>query len=437
MRGLFARILAWFLGTLLFSAGAFFLSSFLFAPGKMQRDQFLHRIVDYEFADAVRAFEGGGQPALGAYLDRMRAMVGNKYHLLDAQGTDLRTGAVRKDLLVVAPPPRWSVFPPRSFRINQASSNGRYIFVIDISVRSDPTWDVLSFGWIVAVVVLLVYALAFTLARPIGRLRETVKRFGQGDLTARAQLKRKDEIGDLGAAFDEMADRIQTLLAAERRLLQDVSHELRSPLARLNFALELVRKNPASDEAFQRVKKEVNRISRLIGDLLQVTRVEGDSLSRNDEAIEFGPFLKEIVEDCGLEATGRGCRIELQSEGVGAGTGMGEFRGDRELLRRAVENVLRNAIRYSPAGQSVEITARRECNELVFTIRDYGPGVPEPELEAIFHPFHRVEEDRNRASGGGVGLGLSIAHRAVLLHHGSISASNAAPGLRVQIRLPG
>lgn len=430
MRGLFARILAWFLGTLLFSAVAFFLSSFLFAPGKMQRDQFLHRIVDYEFADAVRAFEAGGPPALGAYLDRMRAMVGNKYHLLDAQGTDLRTGAVRKDLLVAAPPPRWSVFPPRSFRINQASSNGRYIFVIDISVRNDPTWDVLSFGWIIAVVVLLVYALAFTLARPIGRLRETVKRFGQGDLTARAQLKRKDEIGDLGAAFDEMADRIQTLLAAERRLLQDVSHELRSPLARLNFALELVRKNPSSDEAFQRVKKEVGRISRLIGDLLQVTRVEGDSLSRNDEAIEIGPFLGEIVEDCGLEATGRGCRIELRSEGVG------EFRGDPELLRRAVENVLRNAIRYSPPGQSVEVTASVEGNELVFTIRDYGPGVPEPELEAIFHPFHRVEEDRNRASGGGVGLGLSIAQRAVLLHHGSISASNAQPGLCVRIRLP-
>ena len=430
MRGLFARILAWFLATLLFSIAAFFFSAFLFAPRKMQRDQFLRRIVDYEFADAIRAFEAGGPPALGAYLDRMTGIVGNRYHLLDAQGVDLRTGVVRKDLLVVTPPPRWRILPPRSFRIKQASSDGRYTFVINIEVHYDPTWDVISFGWIIAVVVLLVYALAFTLARPIGRLQETVKRFGQGDLTVRAQLKRKDEIGNLGAAFDEMADRIETLLAAERRLLQDVSHELRSPLARLNFALELVRKNPSSDEAFQRVKKEVSRISRLIGDLLQVTRVEGDSLSRNDEAIAIGPFLSEIVEDCQLEATVRGCRVEHRSEGVG------EFRGDRELLRRAVENVLRNAIRYTPPGQSVEVTAMREGSELLFTVRDYGPGVPEPELEAIFHPFHRVEEDRNRASGGGVGLGLSIAHRAVLLHHGSISASNAQPGLCVQIRLP-
>jgi two-component system sensor histidine kinase CpxA len=423
-------MLAWLLATLLFGVVAFFLSSFLFAPGKMQRDQFLHRIVDYEFADAVRAYESGGAPALGAYLDRMTALVSNKYYLLDTQGTDLRTGAVRKDLLVATPPPRWRVLPPRSFRILQPSRDGRYVFVIDITVHYDPTWDLLSFGWIIAVIVLLAYALAFTLARPIGRLRETVMRFGQGDLSARAHLKRKDEIGELGLAFDEMALRIETLLAAERRLLQDVSHELRSPLARLSFALELVRKSPSSEDVFQRAKKEVDRISRLIADLLQVTRVEGDSGTRNDEVISTDELLGEIVEDCSLEAAARGCRIDLRENEVR------EFRGDHELLRRAVENVLRNAIRYTPSGQSVEITSGSENNELVIAVRDYGPGVPERELEAIFRPFHRVEEDRNRAGGGGVGLGLSIAQRAVLLHHGRISASNAQPGLRVKIWLP-
>jgi two-component system sensor histidine kinase CpxA len=431
MRGLFAKLLAWFLASLLFSAGAFFFSSFVFAPGKMQRDQFFHRIVDFEFEDATRAYESGGPRALGVYLDRLNSLVTNQYYLLDAQGADLRNGAVRKDLLVVKSPSRWRILPPRSFRIKQISKDGRYVFVIDVSVHYDPTWDILSFGWIIAVVVLLVYALAFTLVRPIGRMREAVKSFGQGDLSARARLKRKDEIGELGAAFDEMAERIETLLAAERRLLQDVSHELRSPLARLSFALELVRKNPSSDEAFQRVKKEVRRISLLIGDLLQVTRVEGDAGSRNDESIAIGPFLSEVVEDCELEAQARDCRIELRDEGVG------EFRGDRELLRRAVENVLRNSIRYTPPGQSVDVTASHAGNDLLMTIRDYGPGVPETELEAIFRPFHRVEEDRNRASGGGVGLGLSIAYRAVLLHHGSISASNAQPGLSIQIRLPG
>jgi two-component system sensor histidine kinase CpxA len=430
VRGLFARLLAWFLATLLFGVGAFFLSSFLFAPGKMQRDQFLRRIVDYEFADAIRAYESGGAPALGAYFDHLKSLNANRYHLLDSQGMDLRTGAVRKDLMVIKRPPRWPIPASRSFHIYKTSHDGRYAFSIDVPVRYDPMGDLLTFGWIIVVVVLLVYALALTLARPIGRLRETVRRFGQGDLNARANLKRKDEIGDLGLAFDEMAKRIQTLLAAERRLLQDVSHELRSPLARLNFALELVRKNPLSDDAFQRVKKEVDRISRLIGDLLQVTRVEGDSGSRNDEVISTDEFLQEIVEDCNLEAAARGCRVELSEHGVH------QFRGDRELLRRAVENLLRNAIRYSPPEKSVEIVSTIAGSELVITVRDYGPGVPDRELEAIFRPFHRVEEDRNRASGGGVGLGLSIAYRAVLLHHGQISASNAQPGLRVEIRIP-
>ena len=209
-----------------------------------------------------------------------------------------------------------------------------------------------------------------------------------------------------------------------------MSHELRSPLARLSFALELVRKNPSSDEAFQRVKKEVDRISRLIADLLQVTRAEGDADCRNDELISTDEFLRELVEDCNFEAEARGCRIELREDAVG------EFKGDLELLRRAVENVVRNASRYTPPGQSVEVSSAVARGELVIAVRDYGPGVPERELEAIFRPFHRVEEDRNRAGGGGVGLGLSIAQRAVLLHHGTISASNADPGLRVEIRLP-
>ena len=156
MRGIFARILAWFLATLLFGVAAFFLSSFLFAPGKMQRDQFLRRIVDYEFADAVRAYESGGSPALGAYLDRMSRLVSNQYHLLDASGTDLRTGVVRKDMLAPTPPPHWRLLPPRSFRIHQISHDGRYVFVIDITVHNDPTSDLFTFGWIILVVVLLV-----------------------------------------------------------------------------------------------------------------------------------------------------------------------------------------------------------------------------------------------------------------------------------------
>jgi two-component system sensor histidine kinase CpxA len=171
-------------------------------------------------------------------------------------------------------------------------------------------------------------------------------------------------------------------------------------------------------------------MSRLIGDLLQVTRVEGDPRSRNDESIEIRAFLKEIVEDCGLEAMARGCQILMHDDGER------KVRGDRELLRSAFENVLRNAIRYTPAGQQVEVRMSGEAGYVVVVVRDFGPGVADEELTAIFRPFHRVEQDRNRASGGGVGLGLAIAQRAVFLHHGQIEARNAQPGLLVEIRLP-
>jgi two-component system sensor histidine kinase CpxA len=430
VKGIFARVLLWLFAILLLSVAGFVGSSILFAPKRMQGDRFLRRIIEYEFDGAVRAYESGRAPALREYCGRLNREVGNHYYLLDANGKDLVTGAVHKDLLS-SPPPRGFPFPPpRNIRIKRVANDGRYVFVIELAVDYGPARDVLTFVWIIAVVLVLAYALAVTLARPIRQLREMVMRFGRGDLSARAHQKRRDEIGDLAAAFDEMAERIQTLLAAERRLLQDVSHELRSPLARLSFALELVRKNPASNEAFARVKKEVDRMSQLIGDLLQVTRVEGDPGLRNDEPIEIGAFLREIVEDCSLEAMARGCQILMHDDGERS------LRGDRELLRSAFENVLRNAIRYTQAGQQVEVRMSGEAGQVVVAVRDFGPGVPEAELIAIFRPFHRVEQDRNRAGGGGVGLGLAIAQRAVFLHHGQIEARNAQPGLLVEIRLP-
>lgn len=433
MRGLFTRVLVWMLAILLLSVAGFFISAALFAPRRMQGDRFLHRIVDYEFDGAIRAYESGGVPALKAYCDRLNREVGNRYSLLDAQGRDLVTGTVQTDLREPGPPPpppRFPFPPPHDIKIRRASNDGRYFFVIQLPVDYGAARDMVTFVWIVSVALILAYLLTVTLARPIRKLRETVRRFGRGDLAARANLKRRDEIGDLAASFDEMADRIQTLMTAERRLLQDVSHELRSPLARLNFAVELVRKNPSSDEAFARVKKEVDRISRLIGDLLQVTRVEGDPATRNDENIDAGAFLREIAEDCSLEAMARGCQVMVHDDGERT------LRGDRELLRSAIENVLRNAIRYTQPGQTVEMRLSGEPGKIVVAVRDTGPGVPEDQLGAIFRPFHRVEEDRNRGNGGGVGLGLAIAQRAVLLHHGQIEARNAHPGLLVEIRLP-
>jgi two-component system sensor histidine kinase CpxA len=430
VRGIFARVVGWVFGILIFSFVAFVASSFLNAPRMMRNDRFFRRLLNYERDAALRAYQQEGIAGLRRNIDDLQLQNPNHYYLLDAQGVDVLTGRVRKDLLVQPAPPRFPFPPPREFRILNPSPDRRYTFVSELHAGTDWLADLITYGWICGAVVLLAYWMALTLARPIRKLTQTVLRFGQGDLGARARLRRRDEIGQLGRAFDDMAERIETLLGAERRLLQDVSHELRSPLARLNFALELLRNNPSSATAFDRAKKEVDRISRLIGDLLQVTRVEGDAATRNLESIDAGEFLREIIEDCGLEAAARGCTIALHDEADLT------VHVDRELLRRAVENVLRNAIRYSPEGGSVELTLAAGEREWSLRVRDSGPGVPVDQLEAIFRPFHRVDEDRSRANGGGVGLGLSIAQRAVLLHHGTIAARNAEPGLVIEMRLP-
>jgi two-component system sensor histidine kinase CpxA len=248
---------------------------------------------------------------------------------------------------------------------------------------------------------------------------------------ARAEESRKDELGDLAASFNHMADHIQTLLAAERRLLFDISHELRSPLARLSVAVELARTDDAGalPLPLDRIQKEADRLNSLIKQMLEVTRTEREPSRMKTEHLRLDQLVEELVDDCSIEARGQGCALDLQSAGAVT------LDGDGELLRRAIENVMRNAIRYAPTDSKVEVGLENGEGWAKIRVRDYGPGVPEEALPRLFDPFYRVEEDRDRRSGG-VGLGLSIARRAVELHKGKLRASNASPGLLVEIELP-
>ena len=187
-----------------------------------------------------------------------------------------------------------------------------------------------------------------------------------------------------------MADRIQILLAAQRRLLLDISHELRSPLARLGVAVELARSGDNNTGALDRIQKEADRLNALVGELLQVTRAEGDPSSLMFQKVKLGDLVRDIVETNRIEATARGCDLKLQ---VSADA---QIQGDPELLRRALENVIRNAIRHAPSQTPVEVNLAGSS----IGVRDYGPGVPEEALARIFDPFYRVENDRNRSSGG-------------------------------------
>jgi two-component system sensor histidine kinase CpxA len=259
-------------------------------------------------------------------------------------------------------------------------------------------------------------------------MQKTIERFGKGDFSARVNSRRGDELGQLARTVDQMAERIDHLLKSQRRLLQDISHELRSPLARLGVAVELARGGGDPAMAFNRVEREADRLNTLVGELIQVTRAEGDPAGLVTENVRLDELVRMILDDVRIEADKR--EVVLR-----AALAKAELEGNPELLRRAIENIVRNAIRYSPEGAQVEVSLTREQNTIRVSVRDFGDGVPEESLASIFDPFYRVEKDRGRTSGG-VGLGLAIAKRAVELHRGAMRAANVRPGLEVSIDLP-
>jgi two-component system sensor histidine kinase CpxA len=283
------------------------------------------------------------------------------------------------------------------------------------------------------------YWLARHLSTPLENLRGVAQELAGGNLTARVDdklLKRRDEIGHLGRDFNVMATRIESLVQAQRRLLGDISHELRSPLARQGVALALARRRAGPDAmtALDRIEREGERLNQMIGQLLTLTRLESGSDGFENVRVELGELLKEVAEDADFEARDRHRSVRIVREEPAT------IRAVPGMIRSAVENVVRNAVRHTAEGTSVELSLTSDAvnghRTAVVTVRDHGKGVPENAIEEIFRPFYRVEDDRDRKTGG-AGLGLSIAARAVRLHRGTIKAANAKDGgLVVEIRLP-
>lgn len=285
------------------------------------------------------------------------------------------------------------------------------------------------------------YALALQLTQRIRVIRKGARRLAEGDLSARigpALGDITDEADALGRDLDQMAERIEALLGAQQRLLRDVSHELRSPLARLTVALELARQGstqPELAEHHDRIAKEADRLGQLIGEVLTLTRLEGEAQKDRQAApLDLSELLQEIVRDADFEAKPNQRRVQVEAEQPVT------ILGFAEILRGAVENVVRNAVRFAPEDSEVQVQLTRTTEggrrwAKIF-VRDRGPGVPDSALEAIFQPFFRVSESRNRRSGGS-GVGLAITARAVHLHGGTVTASNVAGGgLLVAIALP-
>ncbi len=432
MRTLFAQILLWFWCTVAITlVGSAFLSELGLNPGASAEETPAARLVAFTLEEARAAYESGGRPALWVFMDNLRRIYDAQGILTDEAGRDVLTNQDRSDLVRSARKrPSFPVFRTGKSTVARAADDGRYWFFFVVPrERVGIGFLTPDHIFMMGAAVLLCYWLAYHLTRPVRALQKAVERFGKGDLSARVGSARRDELGQLAGAFDRMAGRIETLMAAERRLLLDISHELRSPLARLGVAVELARSGEDRNAALNRIQKESDRLNALVGQLLQVTRAEGDPNSLRRNPVRLDELVEQLVNDSGIEAAAHDCAVTYERrEPV-------TVEGDPELLRRAVENVIRNAIRYAPPQSAVEVSLARNNGKAVVDIRDHGPGVPEEALPRLFDAFYRVDSDRNRSSGG-IGLGLSIARRAIELHKGSIRAQNAQPGLEVIMELP-
>jgi two-component system sensor histidine kinase CpxA len=438
MRSLFVKTLLWFLATMAIAITGITVTTAFTVRASESRQSPFNMLMSLQVEDARRAYEGGGATALATVLARFGNVTDTEAVFTDADARDLVTGQLRPDLKKRIGQRRRRVSPwigllgfsrPPMMVAHPDASKKYWLFLNETRRSASLFWFVQwQHLWVVGLVVLLCYAFAYHLTSPVGRLQQAVDNFGRGEFSVRAETNRRDELGQLARTFNEMADRIQTLLKAERRLLQDISHELRSPLARLGVAIELARSGGAGASMFDRIEREAERLNTLVGELLQVTRAEGDPSQQKKDPVQLERLLADLVYDSEIEASAKDCRLTLKARPT-------LVLGDEVLLRRAIENVVRNAIRYAPAHSAVEIDVAVTASTAAVRVRDFGPGVPEDSLPRIFDAFYRVDSDRNRGSGG-VGLGLAIARRAIELHKGTLRAENSQPGLLVVVELP-
>jgi two-component system OmpR family sensor kinase len=380
----------------------------------------------------------GGVEALRGWLREAQGARGVALFAVDPQGADLLGRPVPPAALARARELADSGERPRVARLAEAPSGERYLLFAAAQGeargpgrRPPPPqrpWLLIVMGTLASLAVSAL--LAWYLARPIRNLRWAFRAAADGRLDTRVRplMKgRRDEIADLGEDFDQMAQKLQNLVTAQRRLLHDVSHELRSPLARLHAAIGLARQDPRKLEpSLDRIEREAARVDELVGEVLTLARLEGGTASGAEETVDFADLVADIAEDARFEAEAAGRKVALRSaEQV-------LVRGRSELLHRAVENVVRNAVKHTSPGTTVEVELSVAGERAILHVTDRGPGVAPGEAERIFEPFYRGSADPD-----GFGLGLAIAHGAVAAHAGAIRAANApGGGLRVEIDLP-
>ncbi len=447
-RSLFVRIFGWFWLCVTLVAAGNILVLILDQPHAFMSE---HR---QRSARMVRLLAEGQMltdASARAWIERVKEDLRMEIHLFDGQGRPLAATTAApeaRQALALAMAGQemahveidggyWLAVPL------DAAGGGKTFAVGMVNVRRPPPYAFLGpgpVGWRLAFLFALSGVVCLLLARslsaPLRTLRDAAQRLAEGDLEARvpaAPLERGDEIADLARDFNLMAERLGQAMTAQKRLLTDISHELRSPLARMNVALELARSRTGDEavRALDRIGTETERMNELIGQILSLSRLELGEARRNLVETDLVALAERVAHDADFEAAPLGKRVTF--------TGAGPVRvsGNEELLARAVENVVRNAVRHAPAGTAVEVSIVAAGEGRVSVIvRDHGTGVPPEALERIFEPFYRVADARERATGG-TGLGLAISKQAILVHGGEIAARNhPGGGFEVTVTIP-
>ncbi len=396
---------------------------------------------DFAVASIASSLGNGGPRAVRELIGQWSGRRAFPVFAVDDQGHDLMGRAVPAEALALARERLAKGDRSAGVRRVQAPDGSRYtLFVPSLSPDSvrhprrgarEERFYVNLAGTLLASL-LFSLGLAWYLTRPVRHLRAASRRLAAGDLDVRVggeMGRRRDEIADLGRDFDFMAARLQALVNAQRTLLHDVSHELRSPLARLQVAVGLARQQPEKTATMlSRIERESERLDELVGEVLTLSRLEAGVASGTAEWLDLVALLEAVVEDGRFEAAPDNRTVTLRGDQEVM------VMGHAELLRRAFENVLRNGIRHTVPGTSVEVEVTRSgASDARVCICDHGPGLAEADFESVFEPFVR-----SRGSDGqGYGLGLAIAKRAVQAHGGEISVRNRdAGGMCVEVRLP-
>lgn len=454
-RSLFLKIFLWF-GTVVITVivGTFIVVEVMRPDEPPVRRPF-DQILDGHAREAAQEYERGGQTALVTYLERIDRESHIRAFLFDSQLQELSgrrlpaeaTELARKALETSRPEVVENRMPPLFARPTLTDGGAEFVFVAEPPRRSPPSMfhPIMHLLAIILTGGLFCYWLARYLTSPVAKLRAATRELARGNLSARVGPtlgRRRDELVSLAADFDEMAEKIQSLVDSQRRLLGDISHELRSPLARLNVALELARQRSGAEAigALERIQLEAEILNEMIGELLALTRHESGAEEIRKTEFDLTALVAEIVKDADFEARGRNRSVVLDTAERAVITGI------PDLIRRAIENVIRNAVHYTLVGTTVDVGVMLTSSEewggtddrALIVVIDHGRGVPDESLKEIFRPFYRVDDARDREAGG-VGLGLAIAERAVRLHGGQIEAGHAngpREGLIVRIWLP-